>query len=57
MVFSLRRNSRTFKRVHKDELLDMCRHIQQDQLNLSRHLRRDIGVDCGCLPAGKVPFR
>lgn len=42
----------------REELLSMCRHDQITMLNLSRHMIRDIGLDCGCdIPAGRaLPF-
>ena len=37
------------KRVLHEELQSLCRDVLIHSLDLSPHLRRDIGLDCGCL--------
>jgi hypothetical protein len=32
----------------QDEILSLCRSTQIEDLALSPHLRRDVGLDCGC---------
>ena len=38
------RKSRTLR----DELHALCHAVQIETLNHSRHMRRDVGLDCGC---------
>ena len=39
---------RPLDQKHRTELLDLCQAAQFEQLALPDHLRRDIGLDCGC---------
>ena len=54
-----RRSPRPHSRALRDELQSLCHRAQLDALNLPAHLRRDIGLDCGCvspIPRDRPPF-
>ena len=35
-------------RALRDELHSLCHASQIETLSQSRHMRRDVGLDCGC---------
>lgn len=43
-----RRSPKPRNRTLNEELQAMCNASQLERLSVSAHLRRDIGVDCGC---------
>ena len=46
------RKSRTLR----DELHALCHAVQIETLNQSRHMRRDVGLDCGCDRKDRTTF-
>ena len=44
-----RKFRRPRSRALREELEALCQRAQLEELRLPEHLRRDIGVDCGCL--------
>lgn len=54
-----RRHSRPQSSALRDEIETLCQRAQFDALHLPDRLRRDIGLDCGCLtprPPHRPPF-
>lgn len=41
----------------EDEILSMCREAAIEAHGFSRHMRRDVGLDCGCDLTRLTPLR
>ncbi|SDK17817.1 hypothetical protein [Aliiruegeria lutimaris] len=50
-----RQTPRALPRDIESEIASICRASQIERLSLSPHLRRDVGLDCGC--QGENPAR
>ena len=48
MLRKLFRKSLPLARSVEQEVLSICRGAQIESIGLNRHLRRDVGLDCGC---------